>query len=166
MRHLRKTLTLIIVLFFNSSCSIFGGGDEEVGTKNRDIKYAQPKAPYKQLLLSSADAVWQSQKTGSTIAINSLCNKEHKSSLNSLKKNILSGIDDLKIESSKRITYNQSEAEKIIAHGTTEKVPIKVSVLIFKKRDCTFDIAYISRASLFSKEISVFETFLEGLVVP
>lgn len=150
-----------------TGCALLGGGDEEnVGTKNKEIKYKAPPTPYTQVLISSADYVWQSKKTGSTIAINSLCNRYQDGTLSNLKKNILSGIDGLSIEKTEKIIHSGKEAEKIMVKGTTEGVPINVSLLILQKNGCTFDIAYISRASSFNSELAHFEKFLKDVVIP
>lgn len=166
MKHLLIFTAFVCLSFSLSSCAILGGGDEEVGTKNKEVKYTPPQSPYRQVLISSADAVWQSGKTGSTIAINSLCNKYQDVSLDNLKKNILAGIENLKIEKTEKVTHSGREAERIIVKGTTDGVPISVSMLIFKKNGCTFDVAYISRTEVFSTELLLFEKFLTTVSVP
>ena len=164
-----KKIFLIILIASTAlleGCALLGGGDEEIGTKNTEVKYIHPAAPFEEVSVTSADKVWQSKKTGNTIALNSLCKKYEPMTLDNLKKNMLSGFDDLKIEKTENVTLSDREAQRILASGKAEGVPITVNILILKKNNCTYDIAYIARTAHFEKEKPQFEKFIQGFQAP
>src|SRR4051812_41008630 len=109
-------LNLLIILLagvVNTRCALLGNNDEDIGAKNFQVKYSAPEIPWEKVPVSTADIVWQSKNIGSTIAINSLCKKYQDITLENLKKNILSGIEELRIEKSSKITFEGRDAERI-----------------------------------------------------
>ncbi len=156
----------VIVIGLQSGCAILGVGEDDAAVKSFSYKSNAPEKPFQKINMSTADAVWQSDKTGNTIAVNSLCRKYQEVSLEHLKENILSGIDDLKIEQSQTTTFDGRDAERVTVSGKTDGIPVSVSVLTYKKNGCTYDLAYIARANNFDKEVSYFEKFLTGFHVP
>ena len=158
------TFPLLIILAA-SGCALLGG-NEEMGKKNNQIKYKNPQSPFEEVTVSSADKVWQSSKTGSTIAVNSLCKNTEDPSFENLKKNILAGFENLKVDKTENITFDEREAQKMKISGTTDSVPVTINLLIFKKNSCSYDIAYIARTNHYEKEKLIYEKFLEGFHAP
>ncbi len=165
-KHLRRISIVAIVAVSVVSCALLPNGDDDAGSKNFQIKYNNPPEPFEKTPVSTADVVWQSKKSGSTIAVNSLCKKYQDISLDNLKKNILSGIDELNIKSTDKLTFEGRDAEKVIAEGSTDGIPVSMELVIFKKNNCNYDLALISRKSNFDNEKPVFDKFLEGFHVP
>jgi hypothetical protein len=149
-----------------AGCAVLGGGDDDPGVKNKAKQYTPPSSPFEKVSVSSADEVWQSSDTGSTIAVNSLCRKYQDVSIERLRENILSGIDELKVETTEKGTFDGRDSERVTVSGKTDGIPVTVSILIFKKNGCTYDLAYISRKQNFEKELQLFESFLKGFHVP
>lgn len=164
-RKFLQILLLIGAIGGIVGCALLGGNDDPV-TKNTAIHYEHPGQPYERISVSSADLVWQSKKTGNTIAVNSLCQKYQDVSLKALGENILEGIDNLKIENSQTLTFDGREAERISAQGTTDGIPIAIRLLILKKNGCTYDLAYIARKTSFGSEEEIFEQFLKRFHAP
>ena len=146
-------------------CAILGSGEDPV-KKNPDIKFDSPNKPYEKSHISSADHVWQSGLTGNTIAINSTCQQYNDLTLKNRQQNILAGIDNLKVQTDDTVTFDGREAQRIVSLGTADGVPISVDLIILKKNNCTFDIAYIARTKTYKEEHLTFEKFLTGFHVP
>jgi hypothetical protein len=164
-RLLGRVFAILVFTMIATSCALLGGSDDQE-MKSKDFKFSSPASPYKKVSISSADYVYQSEKTGSTIAINSLCQKYSDVKLDNLKSNILVGVDNLKVDQERTVTFNDREGKRTIAYGSTDGVRIRVDILIFKKNNCTFDLAFISRPDLYMTEAKIFEDFLVGFKVP
>lgn len=157
---------LLFSILYSLGCALLIGGDEDPGKKNIEIKFKNPQTPFEHISVSSADYVWQSNKTGNTIAVNSLCKKTEDLSLDALKDKILAEIDNLKINKTETIDFDERKAQRINASGLADDTPIKILLIILKKNNCTYDLAYIARANQFEKEKSIFESFLQGFHAP
>jgi hypothetical protein len=162
MKHLILICTMIISI---AGCAILGTADDPV-VKSSNAKFSAPDSPFEKSNVSSADQVWQSKKTGSTIAVNSMCQKYSDLSLKNLEQNILAGIENLKVIDDKTTNFDGREASRLLAEGTTDGVPIRIDLLIFKKNNCTYDLAYIAKPQNFHLEKPLFEKFLGDFHAP
>ncbi len=159
------TMTLLITPLALSGCAIFSGGDDEP-VKNENVHASPPQSPFEEVKVSSADHVWQSRKTGNTIAYNSACQEKLKADLGTLEKGILKGVDNLKILNETRLTVDGAPAERTRVEGKTEGIPISVDLVVIKKGNCTYDLAYVARTISFSAEQSTFQQFIERFHTP
>ncbi len=157
---------LLLLLAIQSACAIIGGGDDDPGAKAKVIEHRPPATPFEKVSVSSADEVWQSRQTGSTIAVNSLCKKYQDVSLKRLRENILAGIEDVQVEKTENGSFDGRDSERVTVNGKTDGIPVKVNILIYKKNNCTYDLAFIARKEHFDKEVNIFEDFLKGFHVP
>jgi hypothetical protein len=162
----KTALFLAIIPTWCGGCALFGGGGDDVVTRSTEMKAAAPPHPFKKIHVSSADRVWQSANTGNTIALNSMCQKYTDVSLPVLQNNMLEGVDDVKVVSSQTLTFQGRDAQRVKVRGKTDGVIVMVDLLTFKKNNCNYDLAYITRETEFEKEKLIFETFLKGFHVP
>lgn len=158
-------LGFLILASGTSACALLGSDDDPV-RKSGNISLEAPSAPWQEMHISSADRVWQSRKTGNTIALNSMCQKYTDVSLKKLQENILAGVENLKVRSEKTVMFKGREAERIVVDGTTDGIPITIDIFILKKNGCTYDLAYISRDKTFESERPDFDKFLGGFNPP
>ncbi len=156
---------LFVFLGSGFGCALLGSGEDPV-KKNPGIKFQPPPNPFAQSHISSADQVWQSESTGNTIAINSTCQEYSDLTLKDLQQNILGGIENLKVQSDKTVSFDGREAQRIVSVGSAEGVSISVDLLILKKNNCTYDLAYIARSKFYDDEHGIFETFLKRFHAP
>jgi len=158
-------ITILITLYSLTACAIFGGGDEEP-VKNLNIKMTPPPNPYEEIKVSSADHVWQSLKTGNTIAYNSSCVEKNKEDLHSLEKGIFSGVQNVVIKNELKITVDGAPAVRTYAEGKTDNIPISIDLVVIEKNNCTYDLAYVARTTTFGAERSIFDNFIERFHSP
>ena len=156
---------LLSIVSFLCSCALFFG-DEDPVKKDTSIHFLPPSEPFKKIDAAGADSVWQSKTTGNTIALNTSCKKNDDRDLKTLEENILLGIENLKIKSEKEIQVDGKPAQRVLAEGSTEGVPVLADLLILKKGDCTYDLDYIARSHLFEEEHKHFDKFITGFHTP
>jgi len=161
----RVVLMSMAALSLLGGCALFSG-DEDFGHKNSGIRFVEPDSPYKRIDVTSADRVWQSTRTGNTIAVNSVCKTSEDRSLKALEQSILSGVENLKVNSTGNLTVDEAKADRIGAEGKTDGVPIDIDLIEFRKGECTYDLAYVGRKKDFSSEQKIFNRFLEGFHAP
>ncbi len=153
------------VLFALTACALFGGGDDEP-VKNLNIQITPPGRPYEEIKVTSADHVWQSLKTGNTIAYNSSCVEKNREDLRSLEKGIFSEVENVTIKSESKITVDGAPAVRTYAEGKTDNVPISIDLVVIEKNNCTYDLAYVARTLTFSTERTFFDKFIERFHSP
>lgn len=153
-----------LILSALAGCALFSTG-EEPAEKSTVFHYEDPAMPFHKIDESTADGVWQSEKTGNTIAVNSSCRKED-DSLKSEENSILAGIEHLKSRTSKKIKFDGETADRIHAEGETDGDLVDVELVIVRKDDCTYDLAYVARHVSFNEELGIFEKFLERFHAP
>jgi hypothetical protein len=163
-RFLSKMGFVACFLVFGG-CAIFGGGDDEP-VKNVKIHFTAPPSPFEEVNVTSADHVWQSKKTGSTIALNSACLEKNREDLPSLEKGILSGVEHLKLVSETKLSVYNAPAERVRAEGRSDGIPISIDLVTVKKTNCTYDLAYVAKTDLFDSEKDYFDKFIEKVQLP
>jgi hypothetical protein len=163
--QLLERILILVALQVFGGCAIFGGSEDEP-VKNTSVKVAPPQAPFEEVRVSDADRVWQSRKTGNTIAYNSACLENLKEDLGTLEKRILSGVDNIKILSQIKLTVDGAPAERTRAEGKTDGVPISIDLVTIKKSNCTYDLAYVTRVVTFAVEQNTFQQFVERFHTP
>ena len=156
---------LLTAAFVLPACALLGGSDEVV-EKSTNYKFQEPPAPFKRYEGSAADRAWQSEKTGNTIAIHSMCQKYDDVKLDLLADNILAGVDNLNILQREKLKFDGREAERILADGKTDGIPVSVDILVLKKNNCTYDLVYAGRKSNFQRESSYFADFIKRFTAP
>jgi hypothetical protein len=148
------------------ACSILGSGGD-APAKSASTRYAPPGSPFAETPShGGADKAWQSEKTGNTIAYNSECTKETDPSFEVLKKKIFSGVDKLVIEKSESVSVDDRGGQQVTGTGLVDGVPVKLSVLTYKKNSCTYDLFYIAREKTFAVELSNYAEFVKGFRAP
>jgi len=166
LKHLGLFCLVAVAMSALFACSILGSGGD-APAKSNSTKYNPPPSPFQETPMhGGADHAWQSERTGNTIAYNSECSKDEDPSLEMLKKKIFSGIDRLKLDPSQSVHIDDREGQRVTGTGFVDGVPVKLSVLTFKKDGCTYDLLYIAREKSFGAELSAFDQFLKGFRAP
>lgn len=131
-----------------------------------NLKFSEPVSPFQKQSDSAADFVWQSQKTGNTIAVISECKTTMETPLEALETDTINAMTDPQIVSTSHLTYNDREAIQTTATGLMDGIAIQMKVVTFKKNACNFILTYVGRASMVAREQSTFENFLKGFKAP
>jgi hypothetical protein len=130
------------------------------------IKFVAPLHPFESIVSEDSDEAWQNKKTGSSISFHSVCDQANDPDLDSFTSSLILGIEELKIESSKKSQFNERESLETIAIGKVDGVQVKMKLLVFKRNRCSFDLSFISLPKYYETELPVFQKFLENFRTP
>lgn len=158
--HLRYLIFIWLMLTMGACVSVkIPSG---TGTPAKDLKYADPAAPFKEIKVASGDKAWLSGKTGNTISFLSDCNGSADPTLQQIEGDSLVVLDKLKILSTQNFEFNGRDALRTEAQGEVDGVPVKTLLVVFKKNGCNFTLSYGGVAKTFDSEKSYFDKFLES----
>jgi hypothetical protein len=172
MQHERQRVRLLLRIFLLLNLFLLVNACVSVNVRPAPTKHAEnlqitePESPFEKQSNNSADDVWQSQATGNTIAVISECKPATETALAALENDTINAMTDAEILSTSHFTYNDREAIQTTAHGLMDGVAVKMRVVTFKKNSCNFILTYVGRATVFSREESIFDHFLKGFKVP
>lgn len=130
------------------------------------VSFRPPNSPFRSVNSASADQAWKNPKSGNSVAYFSSCNDPADPSLELVRRELVSGIQNLQFRSSEIVTFNGREALRSLVSGQVDGVEAQMDILIFKKNQCTFGITYVGLSSRFAEDKPVFEDFLLGFVAP
>ena len=154
----------IIFLFLLSSC-VSVQLPQSSGKKADSIEYKAPSTPFKKIDDKTADASWNSQKTGNSISFLTDCNNND-TAIEQMKSDTINTLSKLKIIKDETTTFNNREALVTTAQGELDGIPVQMKVLVFKKNSCSFLLTYVAVKKSFDIELNIFNNFLEGFKVP
>lgn len=138
---------LIYIVLLAQSCSLFSSSnDSSVYVKSTQIKTDFTLNNWKAIKNhESADIVFEKNKTGSLIIVNSNCRKNNLSNLQTLKASVLSGIEKIEIESEKNINLHNREALETIFTGSLDGIKRHLALTIFQRDFCIYDMIFIAK---------------------
>ncbi len=138
MRALYFTFITILI----SSCSIFLGNTKSLKSEKYSSHFNQSN--WKEVDPDLSDLAYTNTKTGSIILFNSLCKKYDNSSLTNLQKNLLSGLDNIRIINREDVSLYNRKAIKLTANARLDGVLVYLDVYTVKKNRCVYDFVLIS----------------------
>src|SRR6187455_3297494 len=119
MRIATLAVALLILPFLSSCVSVKLSSEENERVQPNKIFFQDPTSPFTKTDLSQADKAWQSPKTGNSISYFSDC-KSNTSSLKSIRTNIFTGVEALKVIAESVENFNEREALRSIVLGKME----------------------------------------------
>lgn len=153
----------IMSLLLGSCVSVNLPGRKSVPAKG--VEFSAPGAPYRAIKSVNSDKAWLSERTGNTISFASDCGGADPS-LQQMETESLLALSNLEITSSETLMFNGREARKSVSAGTVDGVPVKLSLLVFKKNNCNYVLSYGGVAAQFDAETSYFENFIARFKAP
>ena len=135
-------------------------------TPAKDVVWTAPGSEFKELKDGVYDKAWISTKTGNTISYLSDCGTTAEPTLQQLETESLSSLNDVKITTDEGLIFNGRAARSSTASGTLDGVPVRVSLLVFKKNGCNYTLSYGGLEKQFASEERVFENFKNNFKAP
>lgn len=157
-------IVCITILLLGGCVSIELPGAKSKPAQN--VAYTPPTTPFKDLKGAGFDKAWLSEKTGNTIAYTSDCGNGNDPSLQQIEAESLSSLNNLQTISSEEISFDGRAALSSTSSGTLDGVPVRLSLLVFKKNGCNYALSYGGTEKQFSSEISQFENFKRNFKAP
>ena len=88
---------------------------------------------------SGADTVFDSQKNGSIIALQSVCDRYPNASLESLMKQMLSPLSDREVISESKRSLDGRDSLWTRVRGSLDGVPVESQLVVYRKNNCIFE---------------------------
>ena len=161
---LRCIIVLALLGVFSACVSIDLSKTET--QKASGIKYTKPNSKFEEIQSENIDKGWRHTGNGNTITYLSDCQNQYDPSLLSIESGVVSGLNNMKMESLKEPMYNSRASRKSRYLGTVDGIPTQISLMTFKKNGCIYVISYIGIANNYYDNIADFENFLKGFKAP
>jgi hypothetical protein len=177
MKSLRSCLFFLSL--FSSGCSILVGTVkplEEKAVNSSTSGMPDSTSGWKRLQIESSaqshtdipDAAWKSPLTSAVISINSVCDRSKKRSRESLKsvtQTLLSQWDRLQILTETQHVLSGFPAMSTIAEGIYSGESRKFKITIVKSPSCIYDLVLVGPTGSFERDLSVFQSFHDNLIL-
>ncbi|AHI07028.1 hypothetical protein BDW_12640 [Bdellovibrio bacteriovorus W] len=153
-----------IILLMASGCvSVSLSGDKTVPASG--VAFEAPPSPFKKAK-NTTDASWLSERTGNSIAYVSACDGKAEVPLTQLESFALASLDTAEVVSSSETLFQGRAARTTTANGSLDGIPMRMSLLVFKKNNCDYTLIYGGVAKQFDSELQYFENFKRNFKVP
>ncbi len=129
--------------------------------KSKDISLAAPSVEFENIKTEGADVTWLNKKNGNSISYYSECNLSNDISLQSIQNESFSALSEVNVTNTQNAIFNERESVQTEADAAIDGVPIKISLLIFKKNGCNYTLTYAGRKEKFAQNLSEFKKFIQ-----
>lgn len=161
-----KASVIVILLSFAAAACV----DVNIGPRRikhaSDVHYKEPDRPFEKDDRSDVDAAWKNGSNGNLISFLSDCQDDYDPALDGIVQDTLTGLSDLKIESTQSPTFQAREARRVVATGKVDGVPSKIDLLVFKRNRCTYILTYVGVLNAFDADHAKFDQFLKEFRAP
>lgn len=145
-----------------TACSL--GGPLRIDKKAQSFSVNAPSGPWKEQKQDEnvSDRVFVSDRTGSVIALGSVCKRYEQVSLEALRKDLMNPIDGREIASEERKLLDDREALFTRVKGRLDGVPVESHLVVLRKNDCIFDFSLHARNKITSEDDRDFMSFVHS----
>lgn len=157
---------IFLTVFFLPLCSCVSVKIASEGpTKSKDILLTAPNNDFEKIKTEGSDVTWLNRKNGNSISYYSECNLANDISLQSIQNESFSALSDVNILNTQNVIYNDRDSLQTDADAAIDGVPIKISVVIFKKNGCNYTLTYAGRKEKFALNQTEFKKFVQDFRV-
>lgn len=144
------------------ACSL--GGPLRVDKKADSFSVATPSSPWKEQNSEDKDSdrVFVNSRTGSIIALSSVCKRYEQVSLEALRKDLVNPIEGREIASEERRPLDDREALFTRVKGRMDGVPVESHLVVLRKNDCIFDFALHAKEKITQEDDRDFLSFVSS----
>lgn len=174
-----KQILLLVAVLSETGCSLLIGNIKPVEEKSRSYhvldlsreggewdKLENKDAKQDPKATDTSDLAYQSKKNASIISLNSACRSSLEARDQDLKgftDVLLLGISDITLREEKQITLQNAPALETTVRGQLGGEPIMLRTVVLRRRDCLYDLMYVSRPDRFSEKEAEFSRFVASL---
>lgn len=158
------SFALFFIFLLLSSCVSVNVGPRKP-TPSKSVRLQEPSSSYRGLKIEGLDRAWRNSSSGVTLGFLSECG-ESSASLQELQSDSWNSLKSLKVLSQKELEFNSRAALESSVEGGLDGVKVRMQLLVFRKNSCNYILSFVGRPSAQSQELTVFEQFKQGFVVP
>lgn len=167
-RFLKLAFFLVVTTSGTSGCLRSKGVLQDSVFRTRDTQYKIGELPtsWKRMSLRYADLAFANKADGSTLLINSSCDKAEDTPAIALTWHLFIGMTEQKIIEQKPFAVSAREGLETTAEAKIDGIKRKFRMLVLKKNGCVYDIVLSTPPSRFEENLPVYEAALKGFDVP
>ena len=147
-------------------CVTVNLGGAKGGKRAAGVVFVPPPAPFEKEARDDVDAAWKNSRNGNVISYLSDCKDPSDPGLDTITSGVLSGLNDLRYDSQKDLTFQGRGARRSVASGRVDGVPTRIDLLVFKRNQCIYIIDLIGVEANVAQNASDFEHFLSEFRAP
>jgi len=159
-------VSLLVLNLLSLGACISVNLGQKPGERSKNVEFTPPSPPYTPLKNTPADGAWENKKSGNSISYFSTCNDPSDPSLESVARDLFSGLSDMDTVSQSQPTFNGRGALQTEVEGKVDGVPTRIEALLFKKNGCTYTLSHVGLPKSFASDKKVFAEFLKGFQAP
>ncbi len=113
-----------------------------------------------------SDVSFQSKRTASVISLNSACRASYLTTERDLKgftSLLFLGVSDVTAREEQDITIDGSPALQTTLEGTLNGERVRFRTVVTRKRNCVYDLVFVSRPKYFERDLPTFTAFVSSL---
>jgi hypothetical protein len=133
--------------------------------KAKNVSVKAPASPFRSSKSPSADEMWVSHKTASTISYFTSCSSSEPA-LKAIRTNAFASLEKVDVTKEEEVQINEREGLKSNIEGKMEGIPVKIQFIVFKKNSCSYHLSYVALKENFDKELDQFTNFVRSFKVP
>lgn len=157
---------ILMFLFTFTACVSVNLGAPNRARRAEGISLRAPSSPFTKQSRDDVDAAWKNESNGNVISYISDCQDPSDPPLDSIVQGVLSGLNQLEIDSRETVTIQGREGRRVSASGKVDGVPSKIDLLVFKRNTCIYVLSYVGVSEAFAADRARFQSFVEGFRAP
>jgi hypothetical protein len=130
------------------------------------VKFSEPGSPFRKETREDIDGAWKNEKNGNLISYLTDCQDQSDPTLETIVQGAISGLSEMKIDSSENPIVQGREARRVVAQGKVDGVASKIDLLAFKRNHCIYMLSYVGVSKAFDKDHAQFDKFIQGFYAP
>lgn len=111
------------------------------------------------------DMFFRSSDGAATIGVAVDCNRPTKATPEILTRHLLLGIVDRRVLEQKEVSLPQGTALETVLTANLGNAPVRMSLVVFKKDGCIYDLLFVSRPTAFESGLQDFADMVKSLSV-
>ena len=160
---------ILLILFFLLSSCISVDLDSFKDQAAKNVRFTPPPSPYKSVSKKGMDASWHNTENNSSISFFSNCfPHESWTPLSQFQQEILSELKSFRIIKTKKTTHKNEKAHHLWlknSHRQNSTSQQYMQLLLFKKSNCFYVLASLTRGPKQKKNEQTFQDFIQGFEI-
>lgn len=153
---------LTLSILFGSGCVSVSLPKSQAKKSDRLVFGYQPKS-FEIQDQQNVDVAWKNTSNGSIISALSECDSGIDPTLESLKSEVLSGLEQEEVLLDKKVQAFEREGLRYAVRGKVDGAAFLVDLLIVKRDGCSFVMSYVVNPKTYPQEVNEFEKWLNSM---
>lgn len=145
--------------------ALAGCGKTAITGKVSDFSHGPLPAEWKKTDVKGLAVAYYHSAYGATAGVAPVCEGVSDSTLESLARQELIGLEQRELLEENRIRVDGREAVEWVVKGSVDGVEMRVNLVVFRKDGCVYDLNLVSRPETFETARTDFRAFVDGFAL-